>query len=130
MSKPAIREVEFFTDGQLVKTVTDAETARAIGTYKDVYNKIQSFDISTQSGPSNRPGFVREVYFAQSHRLKIVCIKEFLPDVPEILNGARYECGILNKKSDKLEVVKKNEFERFSGGVPMLYYKLFRGRIK
>ncbi len=122
MSKTATREVEFYTEGELVKTVTDAETARAIGMYKDVYNKIQSFDITTCILPPKRVGFTRVAIQAKSHKLRILCIKEYLKNAPEILDGAQYECGILNMKSDK--------FERVDGGVPMLYYKLFSEHIK
>ena len=130
MSRPDTKEVEFITDGQTIKTVTDKETARAIGMYKDIYNKIQNFDISSRMLPSKRVGFVREVFCAQSHRLKIVCIKEYVPNVPEIVASPRYECAILNTKSDKFEMVKNTEIERLSGGVPSLYYKLFCGRTK
>lgn len=130
MSKQTIREVEFYTEGQRVKVVTDAKTARAIGMYKDVYNKIQSFDITTKTLPAKRPGFVRVAIQAQSHWLRILCTKEYIPNVPEILNGAQYECGILNRKSDHAEMVSPGAIERHYGGVPMLYWKLFRERIK
>ena len=122
MSRPAIRNVEFYTDGKLVKTVTDAETARAIGKYNDIYNKINSFSITATKLEPKRPGFVREAILARSHRLKIVCVKEYLPNVPEIMNGAQYQCGILNTRS--------NKFEQVDGGVQVLYYKLFRGWTK
>lgn len=122
MSRTATKEVEFYTEGELVKTVTDKETARAIGIYKDVYNKIESFNITSHILPAKRLGFVREAYQAKSHRLKILCFKEYLPNVPEELDAAHYECGILNTKTDK--------FERIDGGVQVLFYKLFRGRTK
>lgn len=126
MSKTATREVEYFDDnGQIVKTVTDAATARAIGRYKNVYNTIQSFDVALVNNMPSKyesQGFAREVIVAQSHRLKIVCIKDFIPNISELIVNPRYECGILNKKT--------NEFERVDGGVELLYYKLFRGHTK
>ena len=130
MSKQAIREVEFITEGEHVKTVTDAETARAIGMYKDVYNKIESFDITSTTLPAKRAGFIREAFQAKSHRLKILCFKEYLPNMPEDLDGAQYECGILNMKSNKVELVTSAAIERHYGGVAMLYFNLFRGRTK
>lgn len=116
------KKVSFFTDGKLVELETDVKTARAIGMYKDVYNKIQNFDISSRIIPGKHDGFVREAIVAQSRKLKIVCTKEYLPNVPEALNAARYECGILNTKT--------NKFEPVGGGVPQLYYKLFHGRSR
>ena len=121
-NKPLLKNVEFYSDGELIKMVTDAETARAIGMYNDVYNKIQYFTITSQTMKPRREGFVREAFIAQSHRLKIMCTKEYLPNVPQILNGAQYECGILNTKSNKFEMV--------GGGVQVLYYNLFRERTK
>jgi len=120
--KPKLKQVEFYSGGELVKMVTDAETARAIGTYKDIYNKINCFIITSYMLKPRREGFVREAFIAQSHKLKIMCTKEYLPNVPQILDGARYECGILNTKSNKLEMV--------HGGVQVLYYNLFREHTK
>jgi len=122
MSRQAVREVEFYTEGKLVKTVTDAKTAQAIGMYKDIYNKVQYFQVTLHKLTPRRIGFVREVIVAESHRLKIYCTKEYLPDVPEVLSGVQYDCGILNKKTEKIEQV--------GGGVPLLYYKLFREHVK
>lgn len=122
MSRTATKEVEFYTEGKLVQTVTDAETARFIGIYKDVYNKIQSFDIKSCLLPASREGFIRQAFQAKSHRLKIVCFKEYLPNVPEEFDAAHYECGILNTKTDK--------FERIDGGVQVLFYNLFCGHTK
>lgn len=130
MSRQATREVEFYTEGKLVKTVTDAETARAIGCYKDVYNKITRFDITACPMPAKRDGFTRIVIQAQSHGLRILCSKEYIPNVPEILDGAQYECVILNRKNNTVDTVPNNVIERHYGGVPMLYYKLFSGRIR
>ena len=122
MSRQAVREVEYIEDGKLVKTVTDATTARAIGRYKDVYNKIESFNISAHLLPSKLQGYVRDVLIARSRRLRIVCIKEHPQNISEKHIDSKYECGILNTKT--------NEFERVEGGVELLYYKLFRGHVK
>ena len=130
MSRRAIREVEFFTEGKLVKTVTDAETARAISFYKSVYNQITSFNIVARDLPPKREGFVRIARQAQSHSLRILCIKEYMPNVPEFMSGATYDCGILNRKTNQTALVPDYKIERHYGGVPMLYYKLFREHIK
>lgn len=122
MSNIAIKQVEYYTEGRLVKTETDAETARAIAAYKNVYNNINSFDMVSSTLPPKHVGFTREAIVAQSRRLKIVCIKEYLPNVPETIASPRYECGILNTKTGK--------FESVSGIVPMLYYKLFSEHTK
>lgn len=122
MSKHETKQVEFFIDGKLVQTDVDPETARAISKYKDVYNCVQSFEIATCNVPARRDGFIREAVQATSRKLKIVCTKEYNPNIPETVAPPRYECGILNTKSQ--------QFEAFSGVVPMLYYKLFSGRIK
>ena len=120
--KQKLKRVEFYDNGELIKMVTDAETARAIGQFKDIRNKIHCFAIASYTLKPRREGFVREAFVAQSHKLKIMCTKEYLPNVPQILNGARYECGILNTKSNKLEMV--------HGGVQVLYYNLFREHTK
>ena len=120
--KQKFKRVEFYDNGELIKMVTDAETARAIGQFKDICNKIHCFAITSYTLKPRREGFVREAFVAQSHKLKIMCTKEYLPNVPQILNGARYECGILNTKSNKLEMV--------HGGVQVLYYNLFREHTK
>ena len=122
MSKQAIRHVEFYSGGKLIKTTTDAETARAIGMYKDVYNKIEHFEITSRILIPKRSGFVRKAFQAQSPRLRIICIKEYLPNVPEILQGATYECGIINKKTQEYQIVQ--------GGVETLYYELFNEHIR
>jgi hypothetical protein len=130
MSKQATREVEFYTDGELVKTVTDKETARAIGAYKDVYNKIQSFDITSCILPGKRDGFVRHAIQAKSPKIKILCIKEYMPNMPEEFDGAQYQCGIMHTKTKQTEVVANGALERHYGGIPMLYYKLFNEHTK
>lgn len=122
MSKQAVKEVEFFADGELIRTTTDPETARDIGMYKDIYNKIEHFTITSRILTPKRAGFVRKAIQAQSHRLRIVCIKEYLPNVPEILDASECECGILNRKTQ--------EYHEVKGGVQDLYYNLFNGRIK
>lgn len=124
MSRYAMEEVEYMEDGVLVKTVTDAKTARAIGRYKNIYHCAQSFSVTTYQLPSQLAdqGFVREAILAQSRKLKILCLKDYLPNVPEYICDPHYQCGILNKKTQ--------EFERIVSGVDILYYKLFRGRIK
>ena len=74
MSKPAKREVSFYTEGMLVETVTDRETARAIRQYKSVYNQINSYSISsTFLNYNNKDGFVYKAIQAQSRRLRILC---------------------------------------------------------
>ena len=122
MKKEELRNVQFYTEGKLVQTTTDVDTARAIGTYKDTYNKIEHFEIVTRTVDGRQPGFIREEFLARTHKMTIVCFKEYLPNVPELLDGAQYQCGIRNTKSDKFEV--------FSGTIPMLYYKLFREHVK
>lgn len=122
MSRQATREVTFISEGKIIQTVTDAKTARAIGKYKDVYNKIERFKITSNIVPGKIDGFLREEIIARSPRLKIVCIKEYIPNVPEILDSATYKCGILNTKNKKFDI--------FDGGLPMLYYKLLHGRAK
>ena len=122
MKKEELREVEFFSEGKLIKTLADAETARAIGMYKDVYNKIAHFEIVTRTVDGRQHGFIREEFLARTHKMTIVAFKEYIPNVPEILSGTQYQCGIRNTKSQKFEV--------FSGTIPMLYYKLFRERTK
>lgn len=124
MSRPAIEEVEYMEDGVLVKTITDSKTARAIGRYNNIYHCVQSFTVTKHQLPSQYAdkGFVREAIMAQSRRLKILCLKDFVPNVSEDIIDPQYQCGILNKKT--------NEVERVEGGVELLYYKLFRGRVK
>jgi hypothetical protein len=124
MSRQAIEEVEYMEDGVLVKTVTDSKTARAIGKYKSIYHCVQSFTVTKHQLPSQYAdkGFVREAILAQSRRLKILCIKDYVPNVPEYIIDPQYQCGILNTKT--------KEFERVEGGVELLYYKLFRGHVK
>lgn len=122
MSRQSLRNVEFYTEGKLVKTVTDTETARAIEAYKKVYNTIDKFHITSRTIPAERDDFVQTAILAQSGDLQIICVKEYLPDVPEIIDGAQYSCGISNSKGGK--------FKNIGGGVPVLYYKLFHGRTK
>ena len=122
MSKQKTKTVKFISDGELIQKTVDADTAQFIATYKNVYHNIQNFDIAHRRIKAKRPGFIREAYQAESSRLKIICTCEYLPDVPEELDSVRYECGILN--------IKSNEFETVGGIVPSLYYKLFRGRVK
>ena len=122
MSTQKTKTVEFISDGKLVRQTVDAETARAIGMYKSVYNIIQSFDIVYRKITPKRAGFVREAYQAESPRLKIICTCEYLPDAPDGVDNTHYECGILNTKT--------NSYESVGGIVPSLYYKLFRGRAK
>lgn len=124
MSRHAIEEVEYMEDGVLVKTVTDSKTARAIGKYKNIYQCVQSFTVTKHQLTSQYAdkGFVREAILAQSRRLKILCIKDYVPNVPEYIIDPQYQCGILNKKTNKVE--------RVEGGVELLYYKLFRGHVK
>lgn len=125
MSKTATKEVEYVSDGQTIKATVDKKTAAAIGQYKSVYNAIQSFDITLCNDMPSKyqnAGFKREVIVAQSRRLKIVCIKDFAPNVPESVIAPYYECGIMN--------IKTKDYEAVNGIVPMLYYKLLRGRAK
>ena len=131
MSRPAKREVSFYTEGMLVETITDYETAKAIRQYKSVYNQIGSYKIaSTFLNSPTDDRFVYEAIQAQSRRLRILCIKKYIPNVPESCDGATYECGIFHLKSKTKELVKKDPVARYYGGVPMLYYKLFREHMK
>ena len=122
MSKTETVNVEFYDNGKLVKTMTDIQTARAINKYNEVYNKIQYFDIQSGTVPAKHNGFVCQTFVAKHGDTKIVCAKEFLPNVPEILSCAQYKCGVKNTKDGK--------FENVGGGVQVLYYKLFSGHTK
>lgn len=122
MSKPALREVEYVTEGRLVRTITDAETARAIGMYKDTCNKIHSFNISAHTLPAKNEGFVCEALVADSRTIQIICFKEYKPNIPEIVCRPMYQCGILNKKSREIQSV--------SNAIPELYFKLLREHVK
>lgn len=131
MSKPAKREVSFYTEGMLVETVTDRETARAIRQYKSVYNQIDSYSIaSTFLNYNNKDGFVYKAIQAQSRRLRILCIKKYIPNVPETCDDATYECAIFHRKNQTKELIQNTAIEKYYGGVPMLYYKLFSEHIK
>ena len=127
MSKTSIREVDFYdAKGNLVKTVTDAETARQIGQYKDTYNKIKSFVIMSYTVQTKQilvnSKFDCNTLVARSPRMQIMCIKEYMSGMPEFMNGAQYACRITNVKTGK--------HEDLTGGVAALYYDLFRGRVK
>ena len=125
MSKPATKEVEYMSEGQLIKATVDKKTAADIGQYKSIYNCVQSFEVGLVDNTPSKykdQGFLREILVAESPRLKIVCIKDFYPNVSELYISPRYECGIVNKKT--------NDFKRVTSGVDSLYYKLFRDRVK
>ena len=122
MSNSKEKAVQFYTEGELVETVTDPATARLIGIYKDVYNKIGSFKITSRILMPKRTGFTRKAIQAQSTRLRILCTKEYIPNVPEVMDGAVYECGILNLKT--------NVYQPIDNGVQTLFYKLFSEHVK
>ena len=122
MSNSKEKAVQFYTEGELVETVTDPATARLIGIYKDVYNKIDSFKITSRILIPKRTGFTRKAIQAQSTRLRILCTKEYIPNVPEVMDGAIYECGILNLKT--------NVYQAIDNGVQTLFYKLFSEHVK
>ena len=122
MKEQITRKVEFYADGKKITAEADLKTARAIDVYKIVYNKIKNFDIKARTIPGTHDGWMREIIFAKSHKIKIVCTKEFMPDVPEIICNPRYTCGIANANN--------NKFVPVPGGVSVLYYELFNGRIK
>ena len=122
MSNSKEKAVQFYTEGELVETVTDPATARLIGIYKDVYNKIDSFKITSRILIPKRTGFTRKAIQAQSTRLRILCTKEYIPNVPEVMDGAVYECGILNLKT--------HAYQAIDNGVQTLFYKLFSEHVK
>ena len=117
MSRQATRQVTYYSDGKPVTKVVDKETAQDIGLYNNVYHQIASYDIKSCTLPSKLDYFVREVLQAQTQRLRIVSIKEYIPNVPEELDSAHYQCGVLNKKTQ--------EYRSISGTVAMLFFKLF-----
>lgn len=122
MSRPSTKKVEFYYGGELVRQVTDTDTARAVEAYNGIYNKIDNFKITKEDAKSKRSGFIRTTYTAVSSEFKIRCIKEYVPGVSKFDDGASYECDILNTKTNKLEVL--------VGGVPAMYYKLFSEHAK
>ncbi len=122
MKQPVTRKVEFYTNGKKVVIEADLKTARAIDVYKMVYNKVQNFDIKTRTFPGTHDGCICDVILAQSRKFKIVCTKEYIPNVPEIISAPQYTCGIANTRD--------NKFVNVPCGVSVLYYELFRGRVK
>ena len=122
MKKPITRRVEFYSEGKKIVAEADIKTARAIDVYKMVYNKVHDFDIKTRTIDGTHDGCVRDAIYAQSSKLKIVCTKEYVPNVPEIVCAPRYTCGIAN--------IRDNKFEFVPITVSVLYYKLFSERIK
>ena len=73
MSRQAIREVTYYSEGKTITCETDIETARQIGEYNDIRNKINSFTIKLCKVPGKQPGFIREQYFAQSQSHPRAC---------------------------------------------------------
>lgn len=112
-------------NGERVEKEVDIKTKDAINKYyKSVYNEIKNYDIDSGfiRPRSNATGFVRRAIVAKSPDKTIVCTKEYIKNVPPEIDNAKYECGILDKKT--------GEFQEFSGGVPVLFYKFLNGRIR
>ena len=106
-------------DGKKQECIVDIETAKDISQYNDIYNKIQYFFVSEMDLEPRSPGWARKMFIAQSPRLEIRAIKEYLPGISEdILDHPSYVASIRNTKSQ--------EEPRFLlyGIVPILYYKL------
>lgn len=119
MSKQATETVTFpDSNGELVTVTTDIDTAKAIKEYKGIYNQIQYYNITSQTLNNPMTGQICEIYQAQSKKMKIVCMKKYIP----LIGDESYECGIVRKKHAKPELV--------FGGVELLYYKLLHGRAK
>ncbi|MBP5363957.1 MAG: hypothetical protein J6Y49_01240 [Alphaproteobacteria bacterium] len=121
MSKETTKEITYHDhNGVKRKCIVDAETAQNIGQYKDIYNKIQYFFITEMDLEPRSVGWARKMYIAQSHKLEIRAIKEYLPGVSEdILDHASYVASIRNTKSQE-----EPKFLLY-GIVPILYYNLF-----
>ena len=123
MSKQKRVPVEFYIDGELVKQKVDAGTAYAINVYNDIYKNVDTFAIKSETIPGEKRGAIYEEYVAKSPEYTIVCIKKHIPHMPlTACCGPYYSCGVLRNK-DK-------HFDSYVGYIPMLYYKLFRGRTK
>lgn len=124
MSKETTKEITYHDHTGAKQTCTvDTETAQDISQYKDVYNKIQYFFITEMDLEPRSPGWVRKMFIAQSRRLEIRAIKEYLPGVSEdILDHASYVASVRNTKSQEEPKILPY------GIVPILYYKLFEKR--
>ncbi len=125
MSEQATKTATYpdLENGQMITIITDKETAKAIHEYNSICNQIQSFKIDSQviTGLS---GQICEIYKAQSPKLKIWCIRKYLP----LIDDDVYECRI-ERKNDKAN----KDPELILGGVEYLYYKLLSknsGRAK
>ena len=122
MSKQTACSVQFMEDGRLVKTVVPKETEKAINDYNKVYENINQYKIRTFRTPSKHQEHVCDVVIAQSSEQRIVCIKDFVPNISERIIEPQYQCGILK--------IGTNDVEHIEGGVELLYYKLLHGRAK
>ena len=121
MSKETTKEITYHDHTGAKQTCTvDAETAQDISQYKDVYNKIRYFFITEMDLEPRSPGWARKMFIAQSRRLEIRAIKEYLPGVSEnIIDHPSYIASVRNTKSQE-----EPKFLLY-GIVPILYYNLF-----